>query len=102
MLERCTFRLYYCAVSIIHLVHNFGSLGICCKSSITCRRAAAGDLDLLSAPTSGIGLAHVGRGFDGGNKLESDIGNTDNTDDTTGDVANDLLAEEEAAEEDVD
>lgn len=59
-------------------------------------------LDLLSTPASGVGLAHVGRGLDRGNELEGDVGDTEDANDATGDLAEDLVAEDEAADEDVD
>lgn len=58
-------------------------------------------LDLLSTP-AGVGLAHVGRGLDRGDELENGVADTDHANDATGDVVEDVVAEEEAAEEDVD
>lgn len=58
-------------------------------------------LDLLSTPT-GVGLAHVARGLDGGDELENNVTDTDDTDDTTSDVVDDHASEEKAADEDVD
>lgn len=43
-------------------------------------------LDLLGAP-AGVGLAHVGRGLDGGDELEDGIGDTDQADDGARDDA---------------
>lgn len=59
-------------------------------------------LDLLGTPASGLGLAHVGRGLDRGDKLEGDVGDTDDADSATGDFAKNLFAEDETADEDVD
>jgi hypothetical protein len=61
-----------------------------------------GFLDLLGAPASVFGLAHVGRGLNGGDELESDVGKTGDTDDATSDVAEDIAAEDQRAEEEVD
>jgi hypothetical protein len=61
-----------------------------------------GFLDLLSTPTSIFGLAHVGRGLDGGNELEGDVGKTSDTDDATSNVAKDVATQDQRAEEDVD
>ena len=58
--------------------------------------------DLLGTPAGSIGLAHVARGFDGGDELEYDIGDTDDADDAAGDVLDNLVAEEQAAEKNVD
>jgi len=59
-------------------------------------------LDLLSTPASGLGLAHVGRGLDRRNELEGDVGDTNDANDATGDLAEDLVAEDETADEDVE
>jgi hypothetical protein len=61
-----------------------------------------GFLDLLGAPASVFGLAHVGRGLNGGDELESDVGKTGDTDDATSDVAEDIAAEDQRAEEEVE
>ncbi len=58
-------------------------------------------LHLLGAP-AGIRLAHVGRGLDGRDKLENDIGNTDEADDGAGNDPEDGSVEEDAANKDVD
>lgn len=58
-------------------------------------------LDLLSAPAS-IGLAHVAGGFDGGDELEGNVGNANDANGATGDLAHNQLAEKEATDEDVD
>lgn len=60
------------------------------------------DLDLLSAPTSVLSLAHVAWGFDRGNELQGKVSDTDDADDATSDLAEDLVAKKKAAEEDVD
>lgn len=60
-----------------------------------------GILDLLGAPASILGLAHVAWGLDGGDKLKSDEGETNDTDAATGNLAEDFLTEEKTAEEDV-
>lgn len=58
-------------------------------------------LNLLSAPASILSLAHVAGGLDGGNELEGDVCDTDDADDGTSDFAENAVAEEKAAEEDV-
>lgn len=58
-------------------------------------------LDLLRSP-AGVRLTHVCGGFDGRDELEGDVGNTDNTDDGAGDLAQDVVVEEDGADEDVD
>jgi hypothetical protein len=60
-----------------------------------------GFLDLLGTPASVFGLAHVGRGLDGGNELESDVGNTSKTNNATSDLAENAVAYHQGAEEDV-
>lgn len=64
--------------------------------------AADASLHLLGAPPGGLSLAHVAGGLDRGDELEDDVAEADDAHDAAGDVADDLLAEEEAAEEDVD
>lgn len=59
-------------------------------------------LHLLGAPPGGLSLAHVAGRLDGGDELEDDVADTDDADDAAGNVADDGLAEEHAAEEDVD
>lgn len=71
-------------------------------SSKQCALVESHCLDLLGTPASGLGLAHVGRGLDRGNELEGDVGDTDDADNATGNLAEDLVAEDEAADEDVD
>lgn len=61
-----------------------------------------GFLDLLGTPASVFGLAHVGRGLDGGNELESDVGNTGDAHNATGDLAENTVADHQRAEEDVE
>jgi len=78
-------------------VSSEGSQLAVCKFS-----SNAGCLNLLGAPSRGVGLTHVGRGLDGGHKLESDVGDTNDTNNTTSNVADDLCAEEEAAKKDVE
>lgn len=58
-------------------------------------------LDALGAPP-GVGLAHVGGGLDGGDELEGDVGDADDADDAAGDDEPGAVAEDEAADEDVD
>lgn len=60
-----------------------------------------GILDLLGAPASILGLAHVAWGLDGGDKLKGDEGETDETDAATSNLAEDFLTQEKTAEEDV-
>ena len=64
--------------------------------------AADASLHLLGAPPGGLSLAHVAGGLDRRDELEDDVAEADDAHDAAGDVADDLLAEEEAAEEDVD
>jgi hypothetical protein len=59
-------------------------------------------LDLLSPPTRDVGLAHVARGLDGRDKLEDDVSDTDNANDTTSNLADDGCAKEKGADEDVE
>lgn len=61
-----------------------------------------GSLDLLGTPASVFGLAHVGRGLDGGNELESDVGNTGDTHDAASNLAENAVAHHQRAEEDVE
>lgn len=58
-------------------------------------------LDLLGTPAL-VGLAHVGRGLDGGDELECDVGDADEADDGAGDDAQNVIGEEDGADEDVD
>lgn len=58
-------------------------------------------LDLLGAPAL-VGLAHVGRGLDGGDELEGDVADTDEPDDAAGDLAEHVVVEEDRADKDVD
>ena len=64
--------------------------------------AKAHCLDLLGAPAGDVGFAHVGRGLDRGDELEGDVGNTDDADNSTSNLADHHVAEDEAADEDVD
>lgn len=57
-------------------------------------------LDLLGTPAS-VGFSHVLRRLDGGDELESDVANTDDADDATSEVVQEVSPEEKAAEEDV-
>lgn len=50
-------------------------------------------LDLLGAP-AGVGLAHVARGLDRRDELEGNVGDTDNANNATGDVVDDMATEE--------
>lgn len=59
-------------------------------------------LHLLGAPSGNVGLAHVAGGLDRGDKLEGDVGNTDNANDATGNFGEEVLAENQAADKDVD
>jgi hypothetical protein len=61
-----------------------------------------GFLDLLGTPASVFGLTHVGRGLDGGNELESDVGNTGDTHDAASNLAENAVAHHQRAEEDVE
>lgn len=61
-----------------------------------------GILDLLGAPAGIFGLAHVAGGLDGGDELEGDVAETDDTDDATSNLAEDEVAQQKAANEDVD
>lgn len=65
------------------------------------RSSDASHLDLLGTPAL-VGLAHVGRRLDGGDELEDKVGNTGDTDDGGGDLTQDVVVEENAADEDVD
>lgn len=58
-------------------------------------------LHLLGSPTS-VGFAHVGGWLDLGDELENDVRDADNADDRAGDDAQDVIAEEDGANEDVD
>lgn len=58
-------------------------------------------LDLLSTPTL-IRLAHVRRRLDGGNELEDEVANTDETDDGAGNVTQHPVVQQDGADEDVD
>jgi hypothetical protein len=72
------------------------------QSSATaeCRRTR--HLDLLSAPTSVFGVAHVARGLDGRNELECDITNADDANNGASNLGKPHLTENESAEEDID
>lgn len=59
-------------------------------------------LNLLSAPTGSFGIAHVARGLNGRDELEDDVGDTDDTNGSASNLAEDSLSEEEAADEDVE
>lgn len=59
------------------------------------------DSHLLGAP-AGVGLAHVGGRLDGGDELEHDVDDADQADDRAGDDAQDVVVEEDGADEDVD
>ena len=59
-------------------------------------------LDLLGTPAGNLSLAHVGGGLDRGNELEANVGETDDTNDTTSNLAEDHVTEDQAADEDVD
>jgi len=61
-----------------------------------------GALDLLGTPASVLGFAHVAGGLNGGKELEGDICDTGDSDDATGNLADNQLAEEQGAEEDVE
>lgn len=58
-------------------------------------------LDLLGAP-AGISFPHIGRGLDGGDEFEDDVGDTDEADNGAGDDAEDAVVEEDASDKDVD
>ena len=58
-------------------------------------------LDLLGAP-AGIRLAHVRRRLDGGDELEDDVSNADETDDGTGNDSERAHVEHNGADKDVD
>ena len=58
-------------------------------------------LHLLGAP-AGIGLAHVGRRLNGRDELETAVGQANKADDGAGDDAQDVVVEEDGADEDVD
>jgi hypothetical protein len=58
-------------------------------------------LDLFRAPTC-IGFAHVAGWLDRGDKFEGDVGDTNDADNTTSNVAENLLAKQKAAKKDVD
>lgn len=88
-------------------IHKIIRSFVCSEPSLlllaVCEQMSSiGFLNLLGAPARGVGLTHVGRGLDGGHKLESNVGDTDDTNNTTGDVADDLCAKEEAAKKDVE
>lgn len=58
-------------------------------------------LDLLGAPAD-VSLSHVARGLDRGNELEGDVADTDDADSTTSNVANGVVAKEEASQKDIE
>lgn len=60
-------------------------------------------LDLLRAP-AGIRLAHVGRGLDGRDELEDDVGDADSSDDDADDVGEPVTSTKggDGANKDVD
>lgn len=58
-------------------------------------------LDLLGAP-AGVGLAHVGRGLNGGDELEDGVADANEADEGAGNDAEDAAAEEDGSHEDVD
>lgn len=70
------------------------------RESIWDKRRGRG-LDTLGAP-SGVGLAHVRGGLDGGHELEGDVSDTDDADDAAGDDEPGAVAEDQATDEDVD
>lgn len=59
-------------------------------------------LYLLSTPSSCIGVAHVAWGLDRWNEFECNVTNTDDANNGSSNVAEDLLAEEETTDENVD
>lgn len=62
----------------------------------------AGDnLDLLSTPAL-VGLAHVGRGFNGGNELEGHVCDTDEADQRTVNDAKGAVVQQDGTDKDVD
>lgn len=64
-------------------------------------RLELGLLDLLSTPAL-VSLAHVGRGLDRRNELESDVADTNEADNAAGNDAEDMVVEEDRADEDVE
>lgn len=64
--------------------------------------SSRGNLDLLSSPSSDIGFAHVGRGLNRGNPLESDVCDTSDADNGAGNLAEDTSSDDERTDEDVD
>lgn len=58
-------------------------------------------LDLLGAP-AGVGLAHVGRGLNGGDELEDGVADANEADEGAGNDAEDAAAEENGSHEDVE
>jgi hypothetical protein len=58
-------------------------------------------LDLLSAP-AWVSFPHVGGRFDGRHEFQSDISETNDADDRTGDDAEDVVVQHEGSDEDVD
>lgn len=59
-------------------------------------------LYLFSTPPSYVGIAHVARGLDGRNEFECDVTKPDDADNSASNVAEDLLAKEQATDENVD
>lgn len=59
-------------------------------------------LYLLSTPSSCIGVAHVAWGFDRWNEFECNVAKTDDANNGSSNVAEDLLAEEETTDENVE
>jgi hypothetical protein len=49
-----------------------------------------------------VRLAHVGRGLDGGDELESDVSETDEADEGAGNDAQDVVVQQDGTDEDVD
>lgn len=58
-------------------------------------------LDLLGAPAL-VRLAHIGGRLDRRNELQHQVSNTSDADDGGGDLAEDVVVEKDAADEDVD
>lgn len=58
-------------------------------------------LDLLSTPTL-VRFAHVRRGLNGGNELEDEVADTDETDNGAGNVTQHQIVQQDGANEDVD
>ena len=66
------------------------------------RSTTLGCLDLLGAPTTNVGFAHVAWGLDGRDELKANIGYASDADNSTGNLAQDRIGEKEATQQNVD